>query len=151
MLTNPHDVNNLTSAIIDAAITVHKELGPGLLEAVYTESLTYELQERNFDVETNQRLPVVYRGHVLSNYFFLDLRVNQKVIIEVKSIAALAPVHAAQLMTYLRLSGCPVGLLINFNVPLLKEGLRRIIRSERNAEARTAPPPPPFPPSPPSP
>ena len=144
MLTNPHDVNNLTSAIIDAAITVHKELGPGLLEAVYTESLTYELQKRNVDVETNQRLPVVYRGHVLSNYFFLDLRVNQKVIIEVKSIAALAPVHAAQLMTYLRLSGCPVGLLINFNVPLLKEGLRRIIRSERTA----GPSPTPCPPSP---
>jgi GxxExxY protein len=150
MLTNPHDINNLTGAIIDAAIAVHKELGPGLLEAVYTESLTYELQERNFDVETNQRLPVVYRGHRLSNYFFLDLRVNQKVIIEVKSIAALAPVHSAQLMTYLRLSGCPVGLLINFNVPLLKEGLRRIIRSERTAEASTAPSPPspPFPPSP---
>jgi GxxExxY protein len=133
MLTNPNGVNDLTSAVIQAAITVHKELGPGLLEAVYTECLTYELQDRNFDVETNQRLPIVYRGRTLSNHYFLDLRVNQTVIVEVKSIAALAPVHSVQLMTYLRLSGCHVGLLINFNVPLLKDGLRRIIRGERKA------------------
>jgi GxxExxY protein len=131
MLTNPKGLNDLTSALIDAAITVHKELGPGLLEAVYPECLTYELQDREFEVETNQRLPVVYRGHTLSNYYFLDLRVNRNVIIEVKSIAALAPVHSAQLMTYLRLSGCHVGLLINFNVPLLKEGLKRVIRHDR--------------------
>lgn len=76
MLTNPQGLNDLTSAIIDAAVTVHKEIGPGLLEAVYTECLTYELQERNFDVETSIRLPIVYRGHTLSNYYFLDLRVN---------------------------------------------------------------------------
>jgi GxxExxY protein len=133
MLTNPNGVNDLTSAVIQAAINVHKELGPGLLEAVYTECLTYELQDRNFDVETNQRLPIVYRGRTLSNHYFLDLRVNQTVIVEVKSIAALAPVHSVQLMTYLRLSGCHVGLLINFNVPLLKDGLRRIIRGERKA------------------
>lgn len=137
MLTNPKALNNLTSAIIDAAITVHKEIGPGLLEAVYTECLTYELQDRNFDVETNQRLPIIYRGHRLSNYYFLDLRVNQEVIIEVKSIAALAPVHSAQLMTYLRLSGCQVGLLINFNVVLLKDGLKRIIRREQNPAPQT--------------
>ena len=136
MLTNPEGVNDLTSALIDAAITVHKELGPGLLEAVYTECLMHELLDRNFDVDTNQRLPIVYRGHTLSNHYFLDLRVNQKVIIEVKSIVALAPIHSAQLMTYLRLSGLHVGLLINFNAPLLKDGLRRIIRPQRKAEAQ---------------
>ena len=133
MLTNPNGVNDLTGAIRDAAITVHKELGPGLLEAVYTECLMYELQDRNFEVETNHRLPIVYRGRTLSNYYFLDIRVNRKVIIEVKSIAALAPVHAAQVMTYLRLTGCHVGLLINFNVVLLKDGLKRIIRAERKS------------------
>ena len=106
MLTNPDGLNDLTSGIIDAAIAVHRELGPGLLEAVYTECLTYELQERHFEVETNHRLPVIYRGHTLSNYYFLDLRVNSKVIVEVKSLVALAPVHSAQLMTYLRLSCC---------------------------------------------
>ena len=135
MLTNPDGVNELTSALIDAAITVHKELGPGLLEAVYTECLMYELLDRNFEVETNQRLPIIYRGRRLSNHYFLDLRVNGKVIIEVKSIVALAPIHSAQLMTYLRLSGLHVGLLINFNAPLLKDGLRRIIRPKRKAEA----------------
>ena len=97
-------------------------------------------QDRRFEVDTNVRLPVVYRGHSLSNHYFLDLRVNQKVIVEVKSIAALAPVHSAQLMTYLRLSGCHVGLLINFNVALLKEGLRRVIRSDRNAQQPSTPP-----------
>jgi GxxExxY protein len=142
MLTNPQDLNDLTSAIIDAAITVHKEIGPGLLEAVYTECLTFELQDRNFDVETNMRFPIVYRGRTLSNYYFLDLRVNKQVIVEVKSIAALAPIHSAQLMTYLRLSGCHVGLLMNFNVVLLKDGLKRIIRRSET------PPSPPRPPSP---
>jgi GxxExxY protein len=136
MLANPEGLNNLTSALIDAAITVHRELGPGLLEAVYTECLTYELQERNFEVETNLRLPIVYRGRTLSNHYFLDLRVNREVIIEVKSIAALAPVHSAQVMTYLRLSGCHVGLLINFNAALLKDGLRRIIRGGRKADSQ---------------
>lgn len=98
MLTNPDGLNHLTGAIIDAAITVHRETGPGLLEAVYTECLTYELQDRNFDVETNHRVPLVYRGRTLMNHDFLDLRVNGQVIIELKSVSALAPVHTSQLL-----------------------------------------------------
>jgi GxxExxY protein len=128
MLTNPFGLNDLTGAIIDAAITVHRETGPGLLEAVYAECLTYELQDRNFDVETNQRIPLVYRGRTLINHYFLDLRVNGKVVIELKSVSALAPVHTAQLLTYLKLTGCPVGLLLNFNVPVMKQGIKRVIR-----------------------
>jgi GxxExxY protein len=140
MLSNPFDLNPLTSAIIDAAIAVHRETGPGLLEALYTECLTYELQERKLYVETNYRVPLVYRGHRLSNFYFIDLRVEGKVIVEVKSVAALAPIHTSQLLTYLKLTGCSVGLLINFNVPVLKEGLKRVIR--RSQESSRAPVPP---------
>jgi GxxExxY protein len=96
MLTNPLGLNDLTGAIIDAAITVHRETGPGLLEAVYAECLTYELQDWNFDVETNQRVPLVYRERTLINHYFLDLRVDGKVVIELKSVSALAPVHEEQ-------------------------------------------------------
>jgi GxxExxY protein len=139
MLTNPLGLNDLTGTIIDAAIRVHKETGPGLLEAVYTECLTYELEDRNLEVETNERVPLVYRGRTLMNYYFLDLRVNGQVIVEVKSIASLAPVHSAQLLTYLKLAKCVVGLLINFNVPLLKEGIKRVIRPQSDSSADRAP------------
>jgi GxxExxY protein len=135
MLTNPDGLNDLTGAIIDAAITVHRETGPGLLEAVYLECLTYELLDRNFDVETNQRVALVYRGHTLMNHYFLDLRVNGKVIIELKSVSALAPIHTSQLLTYLRLTGCPVGLLLNFNVPIMKRGIKRVIRPGLDRDA----------------
>ena len=139
MLTNPLGLNDLTGTIIDAAIRVHKETGPGLLEAVYTECLTYELEDRNLEVETNERVPLVYRGRTLMNHYFLDLRVNGQVIVEVKSIASLAPVHSAQLLTYLKLAKCSVGLLINFNVPLLKEGIKRVIRRPSDSSTDRAP------------
>jgi GxxExxY protein len=86
------------------------------------------MQDRTFDVETNQRIPLVYRGRTLINHYFLDLRVDGKVVIELKSVSALAPVHTAQLLTYLKLTGCPVGLLLNFNVPVMKQGIKRVIR-----------------------
>jgi GxxExxY protein len=128
MLTNPGGLNDLTSSIIDAAITVHKETGPGLLEAVYTECLLYELQDRGLYVETHVRLPLVYRGHALNNYYTLDMRVEKKVILEIKSAAALLELHRCQLLTYLKLGDSQVGLLINFNVPVLKDGLKRVVR-----------------------
>jgi GxxExxY protein len=131
MLTNPGGHNAITSGIIDAAITVHRETGPGLLENVYVECLAFELHDRKFDVDRGLKIPLTYRGRRLSSYYILDLRVNGAVIVEVKSVAQLAPVHAAQLVTYLKLTGCPVGLLINFNVALLKQGIRRVILPER--------------------
>jgi GxxExxY protein len=137
MLTNPRGLNELTGGIIAAAIAVHRECGPGLLESVYTECMTYELQERDFEVETGLRIPLTYRGRRLSSHYYLDLRVNRQVIVEVKSVAALAPVHTAQLITYLKLTACPVGLLINFNVPVLKQGVRRVVLAERTGQSST--------------
>ena len=127
MLSNPHGLNDLTSTIIDAAITVHRETGPGLLEAVYTECLAFELQDRNLQVEGGLKIPLVYRGRRLSSHYLLDFRVNGAVIVEVKSVASIAPVHSAQLITSLKLTGCEVGLLLNFNVDLLKNGIKRVV------------------------
>jgi len=127
MLIDPDGLNVVTRTIIGAAIAVHKEVGPGLLEAVYTECLAFELRDRGLEVERGVRIPLSYRGRPLKTRYYLDLRVNRVVIIEIKSVAAVAPVHSAQLLTYLRLANCSVGLLINFNVPLLKDGVRRII------------------------
>jgi GxxExxY protein len=131
MLTNPAGLNGLTSTIIDAAIRVHRETGPGLLEGVYVECLAFELLDRRLDVERGVKIPLTYRGRKLSSHYLLDLRVDRCVIVEVKSVAQLAPVHSAQLITYLKLTGCRVGLLINFNVPLLKQGIRRIVLPEQ--------------------
>ncbi len=127
MLTNPARLNDLTGVIIAGAIEVHKECGPGLLEGVYVECLTFELRDRGLEVERGVRIPLTYKGRKLSTRYCLDLRVNGLVIVEVKSVAALAPVHAAQLLTYLKITNCPVGLLINFNVPLLKNGIDRVV------------------------
>ena len=117
----------LTGKIVDCAITVHKQLGPGLLESAYEECLHYELHLCGLDVLKQFPMPLVYKGERLDIGYRIDLLVEEKVIIEVKSVDALNPIHLAQVMTYLKLSGCRVGLLMNFNVQFLKEGLRRII------------------------
>jgi GxxExxY protein len=97
----------------------------------YIECLAFELADRRLEVERGLKIPLAYRGRKLSSYYLLDLRVSRCVIVEVKSVAQLAPIHSAQLITYLKLTGCRVGLLINFNVPLLKQGIKRIVRSEQ--------------------
>jgi GxxExxY protein len=140
MLTNPAGLNGLTSAIIDAAITVHRETGPGLLEGVYVECLAFELLDRQLEVERGLKIPLTYRGKRLASHYLLDLRVSRSVIVEVKSVAQLAPVHSAQLITYLKLTACRVGLLINFNVPLLKQGIRRIVLPEQSGVAKAEQP-----------
>lgn len=118
----------LTEAVIAAAIAVHRELGPGLLESVYQACLCYELETRGITFRCQVELPVVYRGTKLDCGFRIDLLVEETIVIELKAIQELAPVHEAQLLTYLKLSGRRVGLLINFNVPLLKDGIvRRVI------------------------
>jgi GxxExxY protein len=129
-LANLPDINQLTSRVIKAAVEVHRGLGPGLFESVYLACLLHELCEAELDYETQKPLPVVYEGVTLDCGFRVDLIVQKIVVVEVKSIAQTAPVHRAQLKTYLVLSGCPVGLLINFNVPILKAGLTRVLNTK---------------------
>jgi GxxExxY protein len=120
-------VNQITHAVIGAAMEVHRSLGPGLLESAYHECLCRELMVRGISYERERPLPLEYKGVRLECGYRLDLLVESMVVVEVKSVEAIAPVHEAQLMTYLRLGGWRVGLLINFNVPVLKQGLRRKI------------------------
>ena len=119
--------SDITHAIIGAAIEAHKRLGPGLLESAYEECLTYELRARNLRIERQRGLPVVYKEVKLECGYRLDLLVEGRVVVELKSVDALAPIHEAVILTYLRLSGHHIGILINFNVTVLKEGVRRFI------------------------
>ena len=120
-------INKITETIIGSAIAVHKTLGPGLLESAYEACLAFELADRGLSVERQKALPVLYRDVKLDCGYRLDLLVEEKVIVELKSIDRLLPIHGAQLLSYLKLSNCKVGLLINFNVKILKNGLHRII------------------------
>jgi GxxExxY protein len=119
-------LNSISGAIIGAAIEVHSHLGPGLLESAYGACLTHELRERGFAVVTQLPLPIVYKGRTLEVGYRLDLVVDDDVVVELKSIERFEPVHVAQLLSYLRLGKYPLGLLINFNVPILVKGVRRI-------------------------
>ena len=118
-------INDLTKTIIGAAIEVHRALGPGLLESAYEECLCEELKLREIPFERQKPLPVTYKGKQLDCGYRLDLVVANAVVLELKAIEAFAPIHDAQLLTYLRLGGWKVGLLINFNVPVLRDGIRR--------------------------
>ena len=118
-------LNHDTEKIIGAAIIIHRALGPGLLESAYESCLIYELTQQGLKVEAQKPLPVVYREVRLDCGYRLDLLVEDAVIVELKSVDRLAPIHTAQLMSYLKLSGCKVGLLINFNETLLKNGIVR--------------------------
>ncbi|MCL2040709.1 MAG: GxxExxY protein [Bacteroidales bacterium] len=121
------DYNVISKNIISAAIEVHKELGAGLLESVYEYCLLEELKYRGLRAERQVQIPVCYKGNTLDKEFFIDILVEDKVILELKSVEAILPVHEFQLLTYLKLSGKKLGLLINFNVPLLKNGIHRKI------------------------
>ncbi len=117
---------DLTEAIIGAAITVHQELGPGLLESVYEKCLAFELADRGLSVATQKEIPVRYKNLTFDCSFRADLIVENKVLVELKSIDQLSPIYTSQVITYLKLTGLRTGLLINFNVPTLKTGLKRI-------------------------
>ena len=119
--------SQLTEQIIGAAIEVHRLLGPGLLESAYEECLAREFKLRQIPFERQQPIPVVYKDLKLECGYRVDFLVAGKVVVELKSVEALAPVHDAIVLTYLRLSGCKVGLLINFYVPLLKDGIKRFV------------------------
>lgn len=120
-------LNAVTEQIIGAAMEVHRAIGPGLLESAYEVCLVYELRERGFRVEQQEPLPVIYRGVQLDCGYRLDIVVNECVIVEIKAVEKLTTVHEAQLLSYLRLLNCRVGLLLNFHCTMLKNGIRRIV------------------------
>ena len=119
--------NELTHEIIGAAIEVHKNLGPGLLESTYEECLCHELSQRGIPFERQKPIPVIYKGVKLDCGYRLDLLVADRVILELKSVETLAPIHDSIMITYLKLSEHRIGLLMNFNVQILKEGIRRLV------------------------
>jgi len=121
------ELNRLTEQIIGAAIEVHRHLGPGLLESAYETCLAYELEQRGLTVERQKALPLIYKEIRLDQGYRIDLLVAQKVVVELKVVEQFTDVHEAQVLSYLRFSGCKVGLLINFNVKLLKDGVRRFV------------------------
>lgn len=120
------ELNKITESIIGAAIEVHRSLGPGLLESAYLACLVYELTERGYKVMQQVSLPLIYKDVKLDCGYRLDLLVNDVVIVEIKSVDGLAPIHEAQLLSYLKLADCKIGLLINFNVKMLKYGIKRL-------------------------
>lgn len=121
------EVNKITESIIGSAIEVHKSLGPGLLESTYLACLSYELSKKQLDVKKQLGLPLVYKEIDLEIGYRLDLLVEDKVVIEIKSVECLTDVHIAQVLTYLKLSNARVGLLINFNVLRLTDGIKRLM------------------------
>ncbi len=125
-----------TSAIISAAIEVHRALGPGLLESAYEECLCRELALRSLPFRRQIPIPIDYKGLHLGCGYRLDLLVDGAIVVEVKSIAGIEPVHEAQLLTYLKLGGWNLGLLLNFNVPVLKDGIRRMVLSNNSPQRR---------------
>ena len=121
------DINELSSRIIGAAIEVHKALGPGLLESAYEECLSHEFSFRNFSFERQKSLPLIYKGKKLDCGYRLDLVVENAIILELKSCEKIEPIHKAQLLTYLKLSGLHLGLVLNFNTTVMRDGIVRIV------------------------
>jgi len=134
------EINKVTEAIIGAAIEVHRGLGPGLLESAYEECLCREMTLRRLPFERQKPLPVEYKGVKLDCGYRLDVVVADAVVVEIKAVSAIAPVHEAQLLTYLKLGNWRVGLLVNFNVPILKQGIKRIVNNFKDDSAPSGPP-----------
>ena len=121
------NLDNLSSIILDAAITVHKEMGPGLLESVYQHCMIKELRNRQVQVDTMVPVPLSYKGELLNKDYIIDILVGHEIILELKTSEAILPVHEAQIISYLKLANKRLGFLINFNAPLLKQGFRRFV------------------------
>jgi GxxExxY protein len=121
---------DLTRAIIGCGVRVHEMWGPGLLESIYKECLVIELHADGHRTDKSRKLRLVYKGHDLKTDFWPDLVVDDSVVVELKAVEKIAPVHKAQVITYLKLTGLPVGLLMNFNVPLLQQGVHRLVRPD---------------------
>jgi len=123
------EINQLSSQIIGAAIEVHKVLGPGLLESAYEKCLCHELRLRELTFDSQKPLPIVYKDKKLDCGYQMDLVVEDVIILELKSCEKIAPIHKAQLLTYLKLSGLKLGLLLNFNVPVMRDGIARMVNN----------------------
>jgi GxxExxY protein len=121
------ELNKLSEKILKCAFTVHNALGPGLLESAYEECLFYELKCAGLTVEKQKALPLIYKEIHLETGYRIDLIVNKQIVLEIKSVEAIADIHVAQALTYLKLSKCKLGLLLNFNVPSLKLGIKRLV------------------------
>ena len=128
-MTEQENLDRITESIIGAAVEVHRALGAGLLESAYEACLAFELAHRGLVVKQQRMLPVVYREVKLDCGYRLDFLIEGKVIVEIKAVDHLAPIHQAQLLSYLKLSGCKVGLLINFNTKAVKDGIRRVVNA----------------------
>jgi GxxExxY protein len=120
-------INDVSGSVVDAAMKVHTQLGPGLLESAYQACLAYELTKRGLDVQTQVALPVIYDEVRIDCGYRVDLLVERSVLVEIKAVSKLLPIHEAQLLSYLKLGGFWAGLLINFHVPRLKEGIKRMV------------------------
>jgi GxxExxY protein len=133
------NANQVTEKIIGSAIEVHRLLGPGLLESVYAECLAVELDVRGLRFERQRLVPIAYKGRTVGADLRIDLLVERAIVVELKAVERLLPVHEAQLLTYLRLTNLQVGLLINFNVPALREGIRRLVNRYEGLRVSASP------------
>ena len=131
MTVSPEEIEDLTEKIIGCAIEVHRILGPGLLESVYRECMIIEMKREHLRVDSERQIPFDYKGQRISGGLKLDLLVNGCVVVELKAVERLHPIHLAQVITYLKISGCPAGLLMNFNSTTLRAGLRRLYHPDR--------------------
>jgi GxxExxY protein len=127
MSKSKEEIELVAMQLVDSMLAVHRELGPGLLESTYQACLAYELRERGIEVRCEVELPVKYRGLEIEVGYRIDMLVADCIVIENKSVQALVPIHEAQLLTYMKLSGCRLGFLVNWNVPLIKDGIKRIV------------------------
>ena len=123
------EFNRISKIIVDSAFSVHKEMGPGLLESIYELCLINELRSRKLNVKSQKSIPLIYKGVNLSKDFRIDILVENEIIIELKAVEYLLPVHKAQIISYLKLANKRLGFLINFNVPIIKEGIKRIVNN----------------------
>ncbi len=123
-------MNQIARLVVDSAFAVHREMGPGLLESIYESCLCKELQKRGIPLERQKSIEIYYAGEVLEEKFRLDLLVDGKIVVEVKAVEKLLPIHEAQLLTYLKLTGCEAGFLINYNVRYIRDGIRRVVLDE---------------------
>ena len=131
LLTHP-ELSNVTSGIVSSAFKVHQELGPGLLESVYHHCMVKELESRNLQIRTMVPIPLLYKGEVLNKEHIIDILVADQVIVVLKSVDAVLPVHHAQVISYLKLANKPIGFLINFHVPVIKQGIKRFVNNVRH-------------------